>query len=114
MQHTGGWGAGVIAMFSANADGKFVGTTKNESRSGLIPKPKLDTLIAHVVSAGPGPGADDAGEVEFKLTDKDGRQGSQYYSYPVKEPCQRLLGEIDILTAKYKQASPNDAEPRRP
>jgi hypothetical protein len=105
MKHVGGWVAGVLCEFSVEADGAFWWKVKNDNRLGVIPKPELRKLIAHVVAAGPGPEAKDAGTVEFKWVDQDGKERVKVYSYPDQDPCQRLLREIDALTAKHKTES---------
>ncbi len=102
MKHVGGWNAGVLCEFSVGADGAFRWKTKNDNRSGVSPKPELDKLIDHITTAGTGPSAKDAGTVEFKWVGKDGKEEKKFYSYPDKDPCQRLLGEIDALTAKHR------------
>jgi hypothetical protein len=106
MKHIGGWDAGVLCEFSVEDAGAFWWKAKKDNRAGIIPKTELDKLIATVVSAGAGTVAFDAGTVEFKWIDRDGKEGSRGYSYPQKDPCQRLLAEIAVLTAKYKAGDP--------
>jgi hypothetical protein len=106
MKYTGGWVAEVLCEFSAKSDGTFLWKTTKESRSGIIPEADLKALIADLASAGPGPESKDAGTVEFKWIDKDGKPGTRMYSTPKEEPCQRLLKEIDKLSAKHKEANP--------
>jgi len=102
MEHVGGWNAGVLCEFSVESNGAFWWKTKNDNRSGVIPKPELDKLIDHVVTAGAGPSAKDAGTVEFKWVGREGKEEDKFYSYPDKDPCKRLLVEIDALTAKHR------------
>ena len=101
LKHTGGWGAGVLAEFSVMRDGNFLWKAKKEIRTGVIPKEELAKLIASVVAAGPGPGAEDAGYVEFHWVDAEDQPGQRSYSHPSKDPCHRLLEEIKALTEKY-------------
>ena len=103
MKHTGGWGAGVLAEFTLEKDGTFHWQTKKENKhtTGSIPRDEMKQLIKDVSSAGAGPAAEDAGYVEFKWVDDDGKKGSQDYNLPRQAPCQRLLKKIEELVGKY-------------
>jgi len=101
MRHTGGWGAGVLAELAVQRDGRFRYRTKKEDLQGTIPTKEVQALIRHIASVGAGPAAEDAGYVQFKWIDENGRPGGQDYSYPRKEPCHSLLTRIKALVAKH-------------
>lgn len=102
MKHTGGWGAGILAHFTLEKDGTFHWQSKKGKVTGNIPSNETKQLIEDVSSAGAGPPAEDAGYVEFKWVDDNGKRSSQDYSYPQKAPCQQLLKKIEGLVGKYR------------
>jgi hypothetical protein len=122
MKHTGGWGTGVQAEFTLDADGGFRWRTKEGERSGVIPAAATRQLREEVSSAGAGPAAEDAGYVEFTWLDDGGKDGSQAYSHPGEAPCRRLLDRIEGLVKKHGAARADQggavrdgrAEPRDP
>ena len=101
IRHTAGWGAGVLAEFTAAKDGQFVFTTKQECLAGKIPAAALAAFILTVSSAPEGPAAEDAGYVELKWTDPNGKAGSRSYSLPNQAPCQILLQQMEDLARKH-------------
>ena len=101
MKHTGGWGAGVLAELVVGRGGSFRYKSKQEDVQGMIPLKEMQALIRHIASAGAGPAAEDAGYVQLKWLDENGKTGSQDYSYPRKEPCHSLLGRIRALVTKH-------------
>ncbi len=111
MQHTGGWGAGVIAEFYVTVDGNFewkqrLQTVKSaesqyEKRAGRLPEDVILSLIQQVAQAGPGPAFDDAGQVTFRWLDAKGEAQFKGYSAPDMLPAIELLETIETLTHQH-------------
>lgn len=122
MKHTGGWGTGVRAEFTLDADGSFRWRTEEGERSGVLPADETRRVRDEVSSAGAGPAAEDAGHVEFTWLDDGGKEVSQSYSLPSEAPCRRLLERIEGLVKKHGAARAEkggavrdgQAEPRDP
>ena len=111
MKHTGGWGTGVLAELAVNREGRYRYRTKKEDLRGTIPPAEMNALIRLIAAAGAGPAAEDAGYVQFKWVDENGKAGARDYSYPRKEPCHSLLGRIRALATKHSKESAEQQEP---
>ena len=113
MKHTGGWGAGVLAELSVDREGRFRYRAKKEDLRGTIPPQELKALVRQIASAGAGPAAEDAGYVQFKWIDENGKTGARDYSYPRKDPCHSLLRRIKALVTKHgKEAAEQEVPPK--
>ncbi|MFB3892140.1 MAG: hypothetical protein ACE15C_08975 [Phycisphaerae bacterium] len=97
-----------VRTFEVGADGDFewlvvqrATKTSLERIVGRIPKDDLASLSAKLAAAGSGPGAEDAGHVEFEFLDDKGKVQTKSYSMPHAAPCEGLLSSINALVAKY-------------
>jgi hypothetical protein len=107
MKHTAGWTSQVLSEFTVHKDGTFLYKAKKVVLRGRIPQTEIKAMLQQIATAGAGPTAKDAGYVQFKWIDKDGKVATKDYSDPEKDPCNKLLGEMKVLVARY---SKNTAE----
>ena len=62
---------------------------------------EIDALIAQIEKADVGPGAEDAGTVQFTWLNKDGKEQSKLFTQPRRADCLKLLDALADLAGKH-------------
>lgn len=112
IQYEGGWGGGVLWELYITADGRFDWYRKDangrEQRlCGVLPEGVVAEMLKWVDRAGPGPQADDAGQVSIRYTRPDaaaaGKTQFKGYAMPSEPPCSVLLEDIEESVFKHSR-----------
>ncbi len=113
MQHTGGWGAGVIAELSIFTDGDFewrkqLQSSNNTERRyekliGRLPNEAIVGLIHQVAKVEIGLVADDANSLNFRWLDAEGEAQLKRCYLQDHPPCAELLKTIETLALRHGQ-----------
>ena len=113
-QRTGGWGTGLLTEFTVSGIGRFtwrqrLNPASNEQPkwevlSGQLSRSEWDGLLRRLEQAGPGPQADDAGEVVFRWRDPKAQEQQKSYSRPSAAPAADLLKMIETLARRNSKS----------
>ncbi len=113
MKYTGGWGAGLMTEFFVTVNGNFEwkkrlqtessAEQRYEKRTGRLSNDAITSLIREIGQSGPGPIADDAGQVIFRWLNGKGEAHLKNYSVPGLPPAADLLESIETLARRHGQ-----------